>query len=70
MKRVSVLRLSLHITNTLKKMSFHPNELISSYSYVLKNLKSSMPEKDLNLLLEKLKIWIQEGGTIEFVGKK
>ncbi len=69
-KRVSVLRLALHITTTLKKISFQPDELLSSYDYVLKNLKSSLPEKDLKPLLEKIIAWIRAWGSIEFIDKK
>jgi Predicted membrane protein (DUF2339) len=69
-KRASILRLATHITSTLGKKEFHPGELKWAYSYVLKNLESTMPEKDLTPLLEKFHHWIESGGSVEFIEKK
>lgn len=68
-KRVSVMRLTKHITDTLKQTTFSPWELNSAYSYVLQNLHSALPKNELDILLERLKKWIAEGGSIEFIAK-
>lgn len=69
LKRVSIIRLAKHITSTLKRSQFAPNELASAYEYVLTNMTSVLPEKELQSLLEKLKKWIWEGGKVEFIQK-
>ncbi len=69
-KHPAIIRLALHITNTLGKKIFLPHELDSTYLYVMKNLESTLPKKDLDTLLMKLKVWIEQGGSIDFTEKK
>ena len=66
---MSVVRLAKHIIDTLGKTEFKPNELISAYEYVLKNMMSTLPKVVLDSLLTKLQKWIQEGGRVEFIQK-
>ncbi len=68
-KRVSVVRLAKHIIDTLGKTEFKPNELISAYEYVLKNMMSTLPKTVLDTLLIKLQRWIWEGWRVEFIQK-
>lgn len=69
LKRVSVMRLAKHITDTLGKTQFSSNELSSAYDYVLQNLRSTLSKEELDSLLGKLRKWIEVGGNIEFVNK-
>lgn len=68
-KRASVLRLAKHITDTYRRTTFHPRELESAYQFVLSNLESTMPKKDLDMLLEKIKMWIEQGGSVNYISK-
>lgn len=68
-KRVGVIRLAKYITDTLKRANFAPNELISSYEFVMKNMVSVLPKNVLDNLLGKFQKWIKEGGKIEFIQK-
>ena len=69
-KRVSILRLAKHITSTLNKIDFEPNELSGAYEYIVHNLSSKLSKEELDTLLLNFKNWIQEGGSVEFIYKK
>lgn len=64
-----MIRLAKHIVDTIGKKEFNPNELVSAYQYVLKNMTSTLPKAVLDGLLAKLQKWIQEGGRVEFIQK-
>lgn len=68
-KRASVIKIARHITSTLKRSKFAPNELESAYNYVLHNISSGMQKTELDNLLVKIKKWISEWGSVEFVEK-
>lgn len=68
-KRTSVLRLAKHITDTYGRTTFQPRELQSAYQFVISNLESTMPKKDLDILLEKIKMWIEQGGSVNYISK-
>jgi S-adenosylmethionine:diacylglycerol 3-amino-3-carboxypropyl transferase len=63
------MKLAKHISVRLNKVEFKANELGSAYEYVLKNMMSVLPEKELQSLLTKIQKWISEGGKIVFIQK-
>ena len=63
------MRLAKSITDTLQKTEFAPHELDRAYAFVLQNLQSSLAKNELDNLLNKINIWIDEGGSIEFITK-
>ena len=69
LKRVSVLRLAQRIIEVKGKNIFAARELQSVYEFVLKNLESTMPKRDLEELLTNIGIWIENWGTIELIKK-
>ncbi|MBX9809370.1 hypothetical protein K2X92_03215, partial [Candidatus Gracilibacteria bacterium] len=69
-KRASILRIAKHITTTLHKTEFAPNELSGAYDYIVHNLSSKLSEDELAALLLNFRTWIQEGGKVEFNSKK
>ena len=65
-KRSGVIKLARYITDSLHKTSFAPGELQSAHAYVLNYLQSNLPAREIQSLLGKFDIWIQEGGSVHF----
>ena len=53
----------------MKKESFAPGELTQIYSRVVQHLQSNMKQEALNEMLAQISLWIQEGGSVEFIRK-
>ena len=68
-ERTSVIRLVRYITTLMKKESFAPGELTQIYSRVVQHLQSNMKQEALNEMLAQISLWIQEGGSVEFIRK-
>lgn len=68
-KRANVIRLVRYITNLMKKESFTPGELTQIYNRVVEHLQSNMKQEELNEMLTQISLWVQEGGSIEFLEK-
>lgn len=58
-KRAGISRVARRIAETFKKTEFRAGELARVYEKATPFVRSSLPKKDLEVLLEKLRRWIE-----------
>lgn len=68
-KRASILRLAKYISEKMGKITFAPGELARIYDIVVSHIDSRLSPEELSTLLSHIRLWIDQGGSIEFVEK-
>jgi hypothetical protein len=69
-KRVGIIRIVRYVSLTLGKSLFSQGELLSIFAQVLPHIRSSLPKKDLDIILTSIDTWIKSGWSIDFISKK
>lgn len=68
--QVWIMRLTRALVQGFHKDQFVPHELDASYALLIPQIRSTLPKKDLDSILEKINTWVVSGGSIVFTAKK
>ncbi len=66
-KNENIIKMSVYISEQLKKTEFWPGELTNAFHFLINNFHTDLPENEYKSLTEKVTLFIEKWGTIEII---